>query len=409
MGSEGVGVTGAVLKSCGAERLARVRAALEARGLAALLVPSSDPHVSEYLPARWQGRQWLSGFTGSVGSVAVTLQQAALFVDSRYWLQAEAELAGSGIALVRAATSSGPDAMQWLTAQLRAGSTVAVDGQVLSIGAARRLAQGLGRAGIRLDSGADVLGSVWPERPALPAAALFEHLPPHAASSRADKLAAVRRAMREARASHHLISALDEIAWLLNLRGADVPYNPVFVSHLLLDAQRGRLFIAPGKIDAALADRLADDGIVLAPYEAAAAALQALAAPAQLLVDPERATCALLDAVPQAVERVEAVNPGSLLKSRKTAAEAQHIRAAMAQDGAALCAFYAWLEAALAEPGHGLTETMLHRELCAARARRPGFMGRASTPSPVFASTRPCRTTRPRRRPSWRSAATACC
>lgn len=355
-----------------AERVAALRGRLAQSGLAACLVPTADPHLSEYLPDHWAARTWLSGFDGSAGSLLVTADFAGLWTDSRYWVQAEAQLRGSGIVLMRAGAPEVPDTLDWVLAHLAHGDRIAVDGRVLDLAAARRWRSGLDGAGMALVLDQDPVGAVWTDRPALPEARVFEHLPPHACRTRAGNLAAVRAAMREHGAAWHLLSSLDDIAWLLNLRGADVDYNPVFLAHALLDAEGVRLFVAPGKIDAALAARLAADGVVLRDYAALAADLAALPVGAALLVDPARVTAGTLSHVPGA-RRIEALNPSQLLKSVKNAAEADNIRAAMAQDGAALCAFFAWFEAAQAA-GERITEIDVDIHLSAARARRPDFV-----------------------------------
>jgi Xaa-Pro aminopeptidase len=352
-------------------RIERVRDALKQHSLAAVLVPSSDPHLSEYLPERWQGRQWLSGFTGSMGTLVVTLDTAAVFADSRYWVQAEAELAGTGTELVKIPTGNSTAHVEWLVAHVPAGASVGVDGSVLGLAAAQHLAATLTRAGVLLRTDFDALAEVWPERPGLPTAAVYEHLAPQAPLTRAAKLAQVREAMARHGASHHVISTVDDIAWLFNLRGADVSFNPVFLAHALIDARGVQLFVGDGKVNAALQAVLALDGVRLAPYEQAAAALAALPDDARLLIDPKRLTYGLRGAVRTRV--VEAINPSTLLKSRKTAAEAAHVREAMAQDGAAMCEFYAWFEAA--QGTQRITELTIDEQLSAARAKRPGFVG----------------------------------
>jgi Xaa-Pro aminopeptidase len=356
-------------------RIERVRDALNQHGLAAVLVPSSDPHLSEYLPERWQGRQWLSGFTGSMGTLVVTLDTAAVFADSRYWVQAEAELAGTGTELVKIPTGNSTAHVEWLAAHVPAGATVGVDGSVLGLAAAQHLAAALTRAGVQLRTDFDALAEVWPERPGLPRAAVYEHLAPQAPLARTAKLAQVREAMVRQGASHHVISTVDDIAWLFNLRGADVSFNPVFLAHALIDARGATLFVGDGKVSAALQAVLARDGVQLAPYEQAAAALAALPGDALLLIDPKRVTYGLRSAVRARI--VEAINPSTLLKSRKTAAEAAHVREAMAQDGAAMCEFYAWFESALADDTRAerITELTIDEHLSAARAKRPGFVG----------------------------------
>lgn len=353
----------------------RIRDALKAAGADAVVVPSSDPHLSEYLPERWQGRVWASGFTGSVATLAVTLADAALFVDSRYWTQAERQLAGSGIALVKLPTPAPPQHIDWLAAHLKRGSTVVVDGDVLGLAAARQLEQGLAAAGIALRSDVDVFAAAWPERPTLPQAPIYEHAAPHATESRRDRLARIRQAMREAGATHHLVSTVDDVAWLLNLRGADVAYNPVFLAHLLLDAERAVLFAGVGKVDAALRARLAADGVSVEPYDAAAARLAALPSDAVVLLDPRRVTHGVRARIAGRV--VEQINPSTLAKSRKSDADAAHIREAMIEDGVAMCEFYAWFERALADPKRTtpITELTVDEKLAEARARRSGQIG----------------------------------
>jgi Xaa-Pro aminopeptidase len=354
-------------------RIEQLQQALRQRGLAAVVVPSSDPHLSEYLPERWQGRQWLSGFTGSMGTLAVTQECAAVFADSRYWTQAEHELAGSGIELVKIPTGQGTQHAQWLVEHLRPGDTVAVDGDVLGLAAAHLLGSALERGGIRLDTTVDLLDEVWPDRPPLPGAPVYEHEAPHAPLSRVEKLRQVREAVMRQGATHHFLSTVDDIAWLFNLRGCDVDYNPVFLAHALLDAHCATLFIGQDKVPAALRERLEADGVQLAPYSQARTALAALPAAAVLLVDPRRVTLGLRRHVPEGVKLIEAINPSTLLKSRKTEAEARHIREAMAEDGAAMCEFYAWFEQALGR--ERITELTIDEQLTAARARRPGFVG----------------------------------
>ena len=354
-------------------RIERVQDALKQHGLAAVLVPSSDPHLSEYLPERWQGRQWLSGFTGSMGTLVVTQDEAAVFADSRYWTQAKAELAGSGCALVKIPSGTATHHINWLAAHVKRGATVGVDGSVLGLGAAQQLQRELDAAGVNLRTDFDVLDLIWPERPGLPVGSVYEHIAPHASQSRASKLASVREAFLSQGASHHAISSVDDIAWLFNLRGADVSYNPVFLAHALIDAAGATLFVADDKISPALAQLLLADGVQLQPYSQAAAAIAALPANAALLMDPRRVTLGLRQSVPTAVRVIEAINPSTLFKSRKSAADAAHIREAMAQDGAAMCEFYAWFESA---QGHErITELTIDEKLSAARAKRTGFKG----------------------------------
>jgi len=357
------------------ERLAALRQAMRRHGVDAVIVPSSDPHLSEYLPPRWKGREWLSGFTGSVGTFIATQDFAGVWTDGRYWTQAESELAGTGIALMKIASGASTEYVNWLAATLAPGQVVAVDGAVLGLAIARLLQGALDAKGVTLRTDLDLLDEVWRERPGLPHDPVYEHKAPYAATPRAAKLAALRAAMREQGADHHLVSTLDDIAYLFNLRGADVHFNPVFVSHALVGPEHATLFVADGKVKPSLAATLTADGITVAPYERAAAALAELPPGTVLLLDPRRITHGTRAAVPGHVKVVEAINPSTFAKSRKTEAEAAHVRATMEQDGAALCEFFSWLEGALerrhAEP---LDEVDIDRHITAARARRSGFV-----------------------------------
>jgi Xaa-Pro aminopeptidase len=363
------------------ERLALLRAAMRQQQLDALMIPSADPHLSEYLPERWQGREWASGFTGSVGTLIVTAEFAGVWTDARYWTQAEQQLAGTGIQLMKLNSGASVQYVDWLASHLKPGQTLAVDGTVLGLAIARLLQTSLDAKDVKLRTDLDLLEQVWPDRPALPAAPIYEHLPPYASKSRSGKLAELRAAMQQAGANRHLMSTLDDIAYLFNLRGADVNFNPIFLSHTLVTATRATLYVADGKISPELRATLADEGIDVAPYASAAAALAALPADAVVLLDPRRITYGTRQWIPAKVKVIEAINPTTLAKSRKSEPDAVHVRATMEQDGAALCEFFSWLEHTLANPDRApLTELEIDRQITAARARRPGFV------SPSFAT-----------------------
>jgi Xaa-Pro aminopeptidase len=360
-----------VNKNVFAERLRQLRAAMQGHNLDACVVLSSDPHLSEYLPEHWQARQWLSGFDGSAGTLAVTQSFAGLWTDSRYWEQAETQLAGTGIELMRAGAPDVPNHIDWLAGRLPEGARVGVDGYTLSLQAHRVWQDTLSGRGILLVCELDLVDGIWAQRPALPAQPVYEHEPPFACRSRAENLTEVRAAMAQRCAAWHWISSLDDIAWLFNLRGSDVSYNPVFLAHALIGEHTATLFVAPEKISAPLRAVLLEDGIKVEPYDAAANALAGLPADQRLLIDPARCTVGLLNAAAK-VQKTETVNPSQLLKSRKNAAEIDHVRKTMERDGAALCDFFSWFDAALAI--ERITEITVHEKITAARARQDQFV-----------------------------------
>jgi len=353
------------------QRLAHTRELMRREGIHALLVPSADPHLSEYLPGYWQGRQWLSGFHGSVGTLIVTADFAGVWADSRYWEQATKELAGSGIELVKLQPGQ-PSPLDWLAEQTPEGGVVAVDGAVMAVASARTLSSKLEARGARLRTDIDLLQEIWRDRPSLPNAPIYQHLPPQATVSRGEKLAKLRQTLQERGADWHFIATLDDIAWLFNLRGGDVSFNPVFVSFSLINQQQATLFVALSKVDADLRAVLEQDGVTLRDYSEVADALRAVPSGASLLVDPARVTTGLLDNLDSGVKLVEGLNPTTLAKSQKSEADAQHIRKAMEQDGAALCEFFAWLESAWGR--ERITELTIDEKLTAARERRPDYV-----------------------------------
>ena len=353
------------------QRLARTRELMRREGIHALLVPSADPHLSEYLPGYWQGRQWLSGFHGSVGTLIVTLDFAGVWADSRYWEQATKELNGSGIELVKLQPGQ-PSPLDWLAEQTPEGGVVAVDGAVMAVASARTLSGKLEARGASLRTDIDLLKEVWSNRPTLPNAPIYHHLPPQATVSRGEKLAKLRETLQERSADWHFIATLDDIAWLFNLRGGDVSFNPVFVSFALINQQQATLFVALSKVDAPLRAVLEQDGVTLRDYSEVSDALRAVPSGASLLVDPARVTSGLLDNLDSGVTLVEGLNPTTLAKSQKSEADAAHIRKAMEQDGAALCEFFAWLESAWGR--ERITELTIDEKLTAARERRPDYV-----------------------------------
>lgn len=362
-----------------AARLARVREQLSRLGVAALYVPSSDPHGSEYLPGRWQTRAWLSGFGGSAGNLAVTGTRCALFVDSRYVEIAQREIGDCDVEIVLNERQERRHE-SWLAETLLPGDVVLVDGASMIASAAEALRQALAGRGILLRHDVDVFEQAWPDRPAMPSGPLYRHRAPHATRSRAQNLRHVREAMAAAGVTHHLLSSLDDIAWLTCLRGSDIDFNPFFLSHLLIGPAQAELFVGRGKVDDEIAGELAADGIVLRDYDGIVPVLAALPAGSRLLLDPAHVSLALRAAVPPTAGVLEGVNPSTLAKARKTPEEIAGFRRTMIEDGAAFCRFYAAFEASL-QSGREWGEYEVHLGIDRERARSPLYV------SPSFSTT----------------------
>ena len=359
------------------DRIDSLRQSLAAQDLTAIIVPSADPHLSEYLPEYWQSRLWLSGFTGSVGTLVVTVDFAGLWTDSRYWVHAADQLEGTGISLEKLAPGQ-PNHIDWLAEHLQEGDSVAVDGNVLSIAEQDRLLNAFDANDITLITERDVLTEVWTDRPALPTASLYVHDAQFVAQSAASKLAAVRAAMSDVGATYHLLSSLDDIAWLTNLRGADVDYNPVFLAHMLIDADSealnsATLFIDNNKVSSEIAQSLKDSGFTLADYDAVQDALGKLTPEDLLLLDPSKVAVGTLSKMGDGIGFIEQMAPSTLLKSVKSNTDIDHVREAMRQDGAALCEFFATFEQCL-KAGERLSELDVDSMLIDIRSQQPHYV-----------------------------------
>ena len=363
------------MKNTIAERIRALRQTMHKHAIAACLVPTADPHLSEYLPSHWAAREWLSGFTGSAGVLLVTADHAGVWTDSRYFSQAEQELAGTGIVLMKQKAARAPEHLIWLQQHLHKGDAVAMAADSVAVATQRQIVSLLGDVGATLRTDLDLPASIWTDRPSLPKAPVVEHALTWAHMPRTDKLGRVRTAMRKLGATHHLVSSLDDIAWITNLRGSDVECNPVFLAHLLIEAEgHATLFVDRSKLSDALVGALAADGFGLADYASVTDALRELGAPQSLLLDAHRVVCAVADAVPPGVRQIDACNPSTALKARKTAAELDHIRDTMRRDGIALVRAFRRLEERLAA---GMTQTELDVEtlLRTERAAQPNFVG----------------------------------
>jgi len=356
-----------------AARLKALREELANRSLDAFIVPSSDPHQSEYVASHWETRVWLSGFTGSAGILVITSDYAGLWTDSRYFLQAEQQLAGTGINLHKQGVPYAPEHLSWLGQQLHAGATVGVDGRLFSVNQVRRMLRVFDEYDVHLDYEQDPIEMIWPDRPARPDRPVVEHDLSYAGLSRAAKLQRVRARMAEEEASYYLVSTLDDIAWVLNLRSDDVAFNPVFVAYLVIGKTSTFLFIDADKIAEKLAAELQEDGVQLKDYDQVGAFLANRLPGDQVWLDLSTTHIQHYNELNDD-QRLPGKNLIQPLKARKNETEINHIREAMRKDGIALTRFYRWLEATLAA-GETPTEFEVSERLAGFRGEQEGYRG----------------------------------
>lgn len=355
------------------ERISLLRQQLAEHDIDAWIALSSDPHVSEYIPDHFAQREWLSGFTGSAGTLVVTADEAAVWADSRYWVQAEQQLAGTPIHLEKFQPAQGRDFIRWLANNLPEGSTVAVDGAIASVANIERLEAALTPAGISLETELDLVSPIWSKRAPLPTAPIYAHATEFAGLPRSERIANLREHLAQRDADWQVLSSLDDIAWLFVLRGSDVEYNPVFLAHALIGPDTATLFVERSKIDTALARELEEQGITLADYADVFDAVAALPADARISFDPAKLSLKLYNALPEQAELVAGTSPTTLAKGIKSDEDLGHVRNAMEKDGAALCEFLSWLDRAV-ENGEAISELTVDERLTARRAAQQDFV-----------------------------------
>lgn len=354
------------------DRLASLREVMRREHLAAFIFPSTDAHQSEYVAAHWQGREWISGFNGSAGTVVVTLTSAALWTDSRYFLAAEEQLKGTEYQLMKLKVEGTPTIAQWLAQELAdvESPEVGIDGMVNSYHSATALISDLRKlGGISVRTNFDPLSIVWKNRPAIPQNPVEIQPMEYAGESVSSKITRIRKALRELHAEGMLVSALDDIAWTLNLRGTDVHCNPVFVSYLLISSDEVKLFVDEEKVSAEVRSYLQENGISLYIYNKVEEALRNYSE-YNILLDGDETSYYLWKTV-KCQEIVAATSPIPAMKAVKNATEIQGYRNAMLRDGVAMVKFLMWLKPAV-EAG-GQTEISIDKKLTSLRAEQPLF------------------------------------
>lgn len=355
------------------ERITALREVLKLNGLKAFIVPSTDPHMSEYVAPHWETRQWISGFTGSAGTVVITENEAGLWTDSRYFLQANEQLQGTGIDLYKEKLPETPTISEFLQARLSKGDIVGIDGQVFSLATAKAMGQELGEKGIELKSVADPFENIWDNRPPIPQNLVFILPFQYTGEGCQEKVERIRQQMKKDNIDVTLITALDEIAWVLNLRGNDVHCNPVFVSFLLVSHQDVKLYIDECKLTPEVKSYLNDCEVKIYPYMEFYSDLEQNTNTNKVLADPAYLNYAIYQDLSPLCELIEHKTYVALMKAIRNQTEIGNLHRAMIKDGVALVKFLKWLDTE-ADIYHE-TEMSVDRQLHAFRAAQADYIG----------------------------------
>lgn len=353
-------------------RIKELRAAMKLHQIDAFIIPSSDPHQSEYAADHWNARAWISGFTGSAGTVVITATHAGLWTDSRYFIQAEQELADSEIELHRLGVPHTAEHLSWITQHLDTESTVGIDGACFSVGQVRTMAKQFYSKKINIKSDVDLIQKVWKDRPALPTHTVLELGLEYTGKSRPDKIKEICDTIVKQDATQHLVTTLDDIAWIFNIRSKDVKCNPVSIAYAIIAPQRTILFINPDKISADLKATFQSEQIHIKPYESIHEYLSNLDTSERILIDLATINNQLYNLIPEDCI-VKGTTVSTALKACKNKTEIQNIRKAMIKDGVALTKLYRWLDAELDK--RGVTEVEVSNQLHQFRKDQGHFFG----------------------------------
>lgn len=355
------------------ERLTALRAVMEQKKVDALIVPTADFHQSEYVGDYFKARAWLSGFTGSAGTLVVMADWAGLWTDGRYFIQAERQLAGSGIELCRMGVEGVPTESEYLLSNLKEGQTLAFDGRVLPGSEGEMLCRELEKKGVSVDCSEDFPGMIWTDRPAMSCTPAFLLEEKYAGRSAAEKLSDVRRVMADKGAFAHLLTTLDDIAWLLNIRADDVACTPVLLSYALVTMDQALLYVNPDAISEEVEAGLKASGIALRPYEGIYEAVEELAGETVLL-NSKKVNYALYSALKARASIVDEANPEQLMKAVKNETEVANLRLSHIRDGVAFTKFMYWLKNSVGRVKMRITESSAAEYLEDRRREQPGFI-----------------------------------
>ncbi|MCX6327825.1 MAG: aminopeptidase P family protein [Bacteroidia bacterium] len=326
------------------EKLALLRVALKENSIDAYIIPSTDPHLGENIPDHWRMITWLTGFTGSSATVVITDSFAGLWTDSRYFIQAENQLGTLGFVLMNGVLSDRKDFIGWLHENIKPGSRIALDGRIHSIEQLRKIEKALEGRNVTINSESDLITEIWTDRPPMPLSLAFDHSVVFCGKERALKIAEVREQMRKLNVNYHLLTSIDDIMWLLNIRGNDVKFSPLLTSFAIVGEEQILLFADENKIPLKLASEFDKLDIVMLPYEEIAGMLSALSTDSTILITPGTTSAFLFNSIPQAMKILEDVSIPTRFKVVKNKIEIQNIGKVMVKDGIALTKFFYWLE-----------------------------------------------------------------
>ena len=355
------------------ERLSALRKFMESKNLNVFVIPSTDPHLSEYPAAIWESRKWISGFTGSAGTIVVSLKEAGLFTDSRYFLQGVTELENTGIDLFKMGLPETPDMIDWIISQAGENGKVGIDGLVYAAADAQLLENKLKRKSIELVTKYDPFEEIWTDRPEIPRNEIFALSEDVTGESTKSKIERIVAELKKEDADGMLMVTLDTVAWTFNIRGNDVDFNPVAVAYAYISEKETVLFINPKKLTEEVADNLKQQGVTLADYHKIFDYVANLPAQTTVLVTGSKINRRLLQTIPANCSIVDVPSPADLMKSKKNETELKGFRNAMLKDGLALVKFYMWMEKAV--PAGEVTEVTIEEKLKEYRSQQPLYFG----------------------------------
>jgi Xaa-Pro aminopeptidase len=354
------------------QNLAVLRSVMKQKSIDAYVIPSADPHLGENISDHWKIIRWLTGFDGSAGTVAVTDTFAGLWTDSRYYLQAEVELRDSGFILMKQGLLPGSGYIDWLTENNDTWRKIAFDGRLFSISSFRKLKASLEHENLTIDYNCDLITDIWNDRPPLPSSLAFDHPVEFAGKERSRKLSEVREEMQKLNVNYHLLTSCDDIRWLLNIRGSDLPFSPLLMSFAIIGREQVLLFTGDNKIPPDLASEFDKLGIIILPYEECPGMFASFTEGSTILLNPGTTSSSLYHSIPDFLKISEGVSIPSKMKAIKNKTEIENIGKTMVKDGVALTKFFFWVETSIGQVP--MTEIFLTGKLLKLRSQQDDFL-----------------------------------